>query len=311
MKTRSEWASRVSALSTRPYGGGSRSPASPISTRRGPSSPRCSQTLDDPGPPLNANVTGRLLGSTSSRVYAMTKISAFALWPSNLSSSWCSYRSTMRPAVAVLRTSWPPAVISCRVVTKSSVGSSPEPPFAFVSCLPSSLMTVQPTARTAGAEGATRRRIPRRDPRGPGDVTLRFRGAGRRLWAVAGAPRSRHSEHHANRGSVPAAALVDGEPTAGHAGNSPVADADRGHRRRGRFGGPHQRAVRTGRRLRARRPDRVGPAARGRFPGADAHRPLWTDGGPTVRADPVGDDGFRRSPARHPAFRLVPAALAG
>src|SRR5579859_1585734 len=62
MKTRSECRSKVSLLSLRPYGGGARSPASPISTRRGPSSPMCSQMLADPGPPLNANVTGRGFG---------------------------------------------------------------------------------------------------------------------------------------------------------------------------------------------------------------------------------------------------------
>lgn len=38
-------------------------------TMRGPSAPRWSQTADDPGPPLKANMTGRLL--TSESVFAM------------------------------------------------------------------------------------------------------------------------------------------------------------------------------------------------------------------------------------------------
>src|SRR2546430_2871417 len=76
MKTRSEWASNVCALSTSPYGGAARVPASPLTTRRGPSSPRCSHTLDEPGPPLNANVTGRSAGSAPSSVYAVRNTSA-------------------------------------------------------------------------------------------------------------------------------------------------------------------------------------------------------------------------------------------
>ena len=40
----------------------SSAPASPISTRRGPRRPRCSHTLELPGPPLKANVTGRRSG---------------------------------------------------------------------------------------------------------------------------------------------------------------------------------------------------------------------------------------------------------
>jgi hypothetical protein len=68
MKTTSLCCSSVSALSTSAYGGGASSPASPETTRRGPSRPRCSQMLDDPGPPLNANVTGRSAASASSSV---------------------------------------------------------------------------------------------------------------------------------------------------------------------------------------------------------------------------------------------------
>src|SRR5699024_1431329 len=39
--------------------GAAGAPASPDSTRRGPSRPRCSHTVEAPGPPLNANITGR------------------------------------------------------------------------------------------------------------------------------------------------------------------------------------------------------------------------------------------------------------
>jgi len=47
-------------LSTRPNGGGGSVPSGFIFTRRGPSAPRCSQTDDEPGPPLKQNVTGRV-----------------------------------------------------------------------------------------------------------------------------------------------------------------------------------------------------------------------------------------------------------
>src|SRR5215469_17842728 len=83
MNTRSECLSKVWLLSAMPYGGGSKSPASPISTRRGPSRPRCSQMLDEPGPPLNANVTGRAGVPSLSRTYEVTNTSAFGWAPSN------------------------------------------------------------------------------------------------------------------------------------------------------------------------------------------------------------------------------------
>ena len=66
MKTRSEVRSNDWRLSVSPYGGLVSAPTSPITTRRGPNSPMCSQTEDDPGPPLKAKVTGRLAGSASS-----------------------------------------------------------------------------------------------------------------------------------------------------------------------------------------------------------------------------------------------------
>ena len=86
MNTRSLTASSDSGLSASSYGGGKRLPASPISTRRGPSSPRCSQTLELPGPPLNANVTGRF-SSPPSTTYDVRDISALALNPVNVPSS--------------------------------------------------------------------------------------------------------------------------------------------------------------------------------------------------------------------------------
>src|SRR5262249_9609482 len=60
MNTRSVTSSSDDSLSTTLYGGGSRAPASPICTRRGPNAPMCSQMDDDPGPPLNLNATGPL-----------------------------------------------------------------------------------------------------------------------------------------------------------------------------------------------------------------------------------------------------------
>ena len=68
MKTRSETASSVSALSTSVYGGGVGAATSPTSTRRGPSRPMCSQIDDDPGPPLKTKVIGRSVTWPSSRV---------------------------------------------------------------------------------------------------------------------------------------------------------------------------------------------------------------------------------------------------
>ncbi len=101
MNTRSLWASNVSALSASRYGGGSGLSTSPDTTRRGPNRPRCSQMLDEPGPPLNANVTGREPGSAPSSVYDVRNTSAFGLCPSKAPSLSTSLRSTMRPVLAV------------------------------------------------------------------------------------------------------------------------------------------------------------------------------------------------------------------
>ena len=72
-----------------------------MSTRRGPMTPRCSHTLEDPGPPLKAKVTGRVVGSAPSSTYAVTDISALAVLPVKTPSSYTSSRRTTRPVVAV------------------------------------------------------------------------------------------------------------------------------------------------------------------------------------------------------------------
>lgn len=70
MNTRSVWSSQVYSLSTSWKGGFGIQPSISIFTRLGPIAPRCSHTDDDPGPPLNENVSGRRAGGLSS-VYAM------------------------------------------------------------------------------------------------------------------------------------------------------------------------------------------------------------------------------------------------
>ncbi len=57
--TRSVLSRTLKALSTTWYGGGGVGAASAVTTRRGPRAPMCSQTDEEPGPPLNANVIGR------------------------------------------------------------------------------------------------------------------------------------------------------------------------------------------------------------------------------------------------------------
>lgn len=65
MKTRSVAGSQESGLATSlPGGGGGRGGAlSPMTTFRRPTAPRCSQTEDEPGPPLKTKVIGRVAGS--------------------------------------------------------------------------------------------------------------------------------------------------------------------------------------------------------------------------------------------------------
>gem|GEM_PF-3686107 len=87
MKTRSVTLRRVSRLSVSPYGGAESDPTSPDTTRRGPISPRCSQTELEPGPPLKANVTGRVLSPLADATYAVMKTSALAFSPVKAPSS--------------------------------------------------------------------------------------------------------------------------------------------------------------------------------------------------------------------------------
>ena len=70
MNTKSDWSSSDCGLSSTVYGGGPGFPkSSTYLTFLGPKMPRCSHTLDEPGPPLNENVTGRSPGDrTPSRV---------------------------------------------------------------------------------------------------------------------------------------------------------------------------------------------------------------------------------------------------
>ncbi len=58
------------------YGGGGIVPSSRVTTCFGPTAPRCSQIDADPGPPLKAKQTGRVLGSASSRKYDVVNTAA-------------------------------------------------------------------------------------------------------------------------------------------------------------------------------------------------------------------------------------------
>ena len=60
MNTRSKCSNHDSGLSVTVYGGGGIVPSSRMTTRFGPSAPRCSQIDAEPGPPLKAKHTGRV-----------------------------------------------------------------------------------------------------------------------------------------------------------------------------------------------------------------------------------------------------------
>src|SRR5271157_5231139 len=60
MKTKSVSSSNEYSLSVNWNGGFGKLPSNSSITRLGPSNPICSQTDDEPGPPLNENVIGRL-----------------------------------------------------------------------------------------------------------------------------------------------------------------------------------------------------------------------------------------------------------
>ena len=76
MNTRSKCSNHDSGLSVTVYGGGGIVPSSRITTRFGPSAPRCSQIDAEPGPPLNTKQTGRDFGSASFRKYDVVKTAA-------------------------------------------------------------------------------------------------------------------------------------------------------------------------------------------------------------------------------------------
>src|SRR5437773_8602369 len=67
--TRSVWSSSVYWLSSKLYGGGGALPSGSRRTFLGPNAPRCSQTVDEPGPPLKTKVMGRVVGFAPSLVY--------------------------------------------------------------------------------------------------------------------------------------------------------------------------------------------------------------------------------------------------
>src|SRR5215475_2397872 len=115
MKTMSVTSKIEDSLSTNLYGGGSKLPASPISTRRGPNAPTCSHNEPAPGPPLNANVIGRFAASfASSFVYATKNTLAFGVPSSSF--------ITIVPAVAVYLISCPLMRTECFVCTVLSSG---------------------------------------------------------------------------------------------------------------------------------------------------------------------------------------------
>ncbi len=81
MNTRSVSVNSVCGFGRNQYGGAPASSGSgPRSSWSGPNAPRCSQTADDPGPPLNRNVIGlREASVTPSFMYAMLKMLARGL----------------------------------------------------------------------------------------------------------------------------------------------------------------------------------------------------------------------------------------
>src|ERR1700719_5316035 len=109
MKTRSVKSSQVSELSIvtgdTDGDGDSRSRGS----RQGPKAPRSSQAEAAPGPPLIANVTGRLAGSAPSRMKAVVAISALGV---RLSASL----KRIGPAIALKRRLRPGSSIIWEVV---------------------------------------------------------------------------------------------------------------------------------------------------------------------------------------------------
>src|ERR1700730_7086679 len=110
MKTRSVKSSQVSALSIVTGGADGEGDARSEGSRQGPMPPRSSQAEAAPGPPLIANVTGRLAESGSSRMKAVVAISAMG---ARLSASL----KRIGPAVALKRRLRPESSIVWDVVT--------------------------------------------------------------------------------------------------------------------------------------------------------------------------------------------------
>src|ERR1700737_1294793 len=110
MKTRSVKSSQVSALSIVTGGADGKGDARSRASRQGPTAPRSSQAEAAPGPPLIANVTGRLAESAPSRMNAVVAISAFG---AGLSASL----KRIGPAIALKRRLRPESSIVWDVVT--------------------------------------------------------------------------------------------------------------------------------------------------------------------------------------------------
>src|SRR6202040_3725453 len=109
MKTRSVKSSQVSALSIVTGGADGDGDARSKGSRQGPMAPRSSQGEAAPGPPLIANVTGRLAESALSRIKAVVAISALG---ARLSASL----NRIGPAIALKRRLRPGSSIVWEVV---------------------------------------------------------------------------------------------------------------------------------------------------------------------------------------------------
>src|ERR1700730_7711803 len=109
MKTRSVKSSQVSALSIVTGGADGDGDARSKGSRQGPMAPRSSRGEAAPGPPLSANVTGRLAESAPSSMKAVVAISALG---ARLSASL----KRIGPAIALKRRLRPGSLIVWEVV---------------------------------------------------------------------------------------------------------------------------------------------------------------------------------------------------
>src|ERR1700736_5448593 len=133
MKTRSVKSSQVSELSIVTGDTDGEGDARSRGSRQGPMAPRSSQAEAAPGPPLIANVSGRLAGSVPSRMNAVVAISALG---ARLSASL----KRIGPAIALKRRLRPESSIVWEVVaaegrelgaTAVDAGAWPESAFCF------------------------------------------------------------------------------------------------------------------------------------------------------------------------------------